>query len=105
MSKNVGNLTQRSRRFRPRSRFDRLSHQRYEFLMRSGCVEKGMAVWDNGLKPLLGANHKWVISRHCANRDELSEHMPCASHVARGLKRGKRPMVHAIAPGFPICQI
>jgi hypothetical protein len=57
----VGYLTQRIRRFRPPSRFDRLSGQRYEFLMRSECVRKPMAVWDNGPKPLLGANQKWVL--------------------------------------------
>jgi len=29
--------------------------------MRSGWVKKRMAVWDNGPKPLLGADHKWVV--------------------------------------------
>ena len=28
--------------------------------MRSDCVRKGMAVWDNGPKPLLDENQKWV---------------------------------------------
>jgi hypothetical protein len=43
----VGYLTQRNRRFRPRCRFGRLSHQTYEFLTRSARLKKRMAVWDN----------------------------------------------------------
>ena len=63
-SKNVGNLTQRNRRFRTGRRFDHLSFQRYEFLMRSGCVNKGMAVWNNTQKPLLGADQEWLVKCH-----------------------------------------
>ena len=54
-------VAQRNCRFPSRSRFDRLSHQRHEFLMRSGCVKKGMAVWDNAPKPLHGAHQMRVV--------------------------------------------
>ncbi len=37
----------------------RNSDKTYEFLTRPESVKKGMAVWDNGPKPLLGANQKW----------------------------------------------
>jgi hypothetical protein len=39
-----------------------LSHQWYEFLKRSGCVKKGMAVWDNTASRLVTANQKSVVS-------------------------------------------
>ena len=39
------------------------SDKTYEFLMRSGCVKKGMAAWDNGPKRLLAANQKRVHFR------------------------------------------
>ena len=33
----------------------------YEFLTRPACFKKRMAVWDNALPPLLGANQKRVV--------------------------------------------
>ena len=42
--KNVENLAHRIHGFGVRRRHDRLSHQWYEFLKRSGCVIKGMEV-------------------------------------------------------------
>jgi len=56
-------MTQRIRRFRPMSRFDGLSRQTYGCVMRAACVKKGMAVSDNGPKPLLGANQNIVSYR------------------------------------------
>ena len=58
----VGNLAHQTGRICLSEQIILLSHKTLENMTRAAGAGKGMEVWDNGPKPLLGAIQKWFVS-------------------------------------------